>query len=176
MRALRFLNVGLIALPLMMGALLSLLVFGHAEAASANDLPQLCRQVQNDDTIRPYSHGLFGQTVAAFKTLFPDARDTPDESELSGQAQYRCMNGKALVCFIGANLPCAKMNASRDNMGADDFCRQNANAEEVPAFATGHDSVYAYRCRNGKAEVADEIWQLDGRGFATKLWVELPGR
>ncbi|MBZ9849310.1 hypothetical protein LB565_15090 [Mesorhizobium sp. CA14] len=147
-----------------------------ANATLAQNLYKLCRQMKNDDTVRPYSHELYGGTVKAFKKLFPDAKDTPAESELQTQANYRCMNGKVLACFVGANLPCAKMNAARDNPGADEFCKTNPNDDAVPAFATGHDAVYAYKCRNGKAVVTGESWVLDKRGFAKKLWAVVPER
>ncbi|MDX8537792.1 hypothetical protein RFM23_09175 [Mesorhizobium abyssinicae] len=146
-----------------------------AAAATTTNLHELCRQVKNDDTIRPYSHDLYDGTAKAFKKLFPDAKAAPQESELQAQASYRCMNGKVLVCFVGANLPCAGMNAARDNPGADGFCNANPNDDVVPAFATGHDAVYSYKCRNGKAEVTGNPWQLDKRGFAAKLWTVLPG-
>ncbi|TGQ29698.1 MULTISPECIES: hypothetical protein [unclassified Mesorhizobium] len=67
------------------------------------------------------------------------------------------------------------MNAARDNPGADGFCNANPNDDVVPAFATGHDAAYSYKCRNGKAEVTGNPWQLDKRGFAAKLWTVLPG-
>ncbi|MGX7876015.1 hypothetical protein ACVDG5_027885 [Mesorhizobium sp. ORM6] len=81
-----------------------------------------------------------------------------------------------MVCFVGANLPCAKMNVTRDDPGADEFCRQNPNENGVPAAATGHDTVFSYGCRHGKAEVVGQTWQLDERGFARKLWAALPDR
>lgn len=147
-----------------------------AEAAHARNLYKLCRRVKNDDTVRPYSHELYGGTVKAFKELFPDAKSAPKESQLETQASYRCMNGKVLACFVGANLPCAKMNAQRDNPGADAFCKTNPNEDVVPAFATGHDAVYSYKCRNGKAVVTGSTWALDKRGFAKKLWAVVPER
>ena len=52
--------------------------------------------------------------------------------------------------FTGANLPCGKMNTARDNQGADDYCRANPDVDVVPAFATGHDTIYSYRCAGGR--------------------------
>ncbi len=142
--------------------------------AEVGDLHQYCRKAGNDDTIRSYSLALHDGTLDAFRKLFPDAQDTPDDSVFQTEAQYRCMNGKIMACFVGANLPCVKLNTARDNPGADDFCRQTPNSDFVPMVATGHDTIYSYRCRNGKAEVAGDIWELDERGFAKKLWAELP--
>jgi hypothetical protein len=84
------------------------------------------------------------------------------------------MDGKVLACFVGANLPCAKMNAARDNPGANEFCKTNPNDDVVPAFATGHDAVYSYKCASGKAVVTGNSWALDKRGFAKELWTEVP--
>ncbi|TPN75973.1 hypothetical protein FJ987_22915 [Mesorhizobium sp. CU2] len=173
MTAFRGSTVGLAAIALLL-AIVALWA-GKAAAAPA-DLHKLCSQVKNDDTVRPYQHALHAGTVKAFKELFPDAKGMPQEAELETQANYRCMDGKLLACFVGANLPCAKMNAARDNPGADEFCKTNANADSVPAFATGHDAVYAYKCEGGKAVVSGTNWLLDKRGFATKLWVEVPKR
>lgn len=169
MTAIRFSTIGLFA-----ATLLSAFAFIAVDSAAAEDLYKLCRQLKNDDTIRPYSHELHDGTVKAFKKLFPDANGTLSESELQAEANYRCMNGKVLVCFVGANLPCAKMNASRDNPGADAFCKANPNNEVVPAAATGHDAVYAYKCRNGKAVITGNPWKLDKRGFGKTLWAEVP--
>jgi hypothetical protein len=144
-------------------------------AAPDGDLRAVCARVGDDDTIRAYSPALRADTVRAFRALFPGATRVPDDEQLKAQANFRCMNGRALVCFIGANLPCGKMNAARDNAGASEYCRSNPNADDVPAFATGHDAVYSYRCRDGRAEIDRRTWELDARGFAKKLWSELPG-
>jgi hypothetical protein len=83
------------------------------------------------------------------------------------------MNGRLLACFVGANLPCGKMNTARDNRGADEYCRANANTDVVPAFATGHDTIYSYRCASGRAVIVGRTFALDARGFAAKLWAPI---
>lgn len=150
---------------------------GHgdrAHAAPQEDLAALCARLVNDDTIRDYDPSLRTRTAAAFQKRFPAAKGKPDGGSWETQAQYRCMNGKVMVCFVGANLPCAKMNTQRANPGADMFCRDNPEAQSVPAYAIGHDATHSYRCRSGKAEVTGTTRQLDRRGFARDLWVELP--
>lgn len=176
MAAPRFSKIGFSSSALLCAIVVCRFAFGDAVAAPAGDLQQVCRQKGDDDTLREYTPALREETVRAFKALFPDAKDAPDDDELQTQAIFRCMGGRILVCFVGANLPCSKMNAARDNPGADEFCRENPNEDIVPAFATGHDAVYSYRCRNGRAEVTGSSWELDKRGFATKLWAELPNR
>jgi hypothetical protein len=151
--------------------------FGHqVRAAPEASLVAVCARLGNDDSIRDYDPSLRRRTASAFRKLFPNAKSGPDGESWQTQAQYRCMNGKVMVCFVGANLPCAKMNAKRENPGADMFCRDNPDAGSVPAYAIGHDSIHAYRCRNGKAEVTGTTRQLDQRGFAKDLWIELPAR
>lgn len=151
--------------------------FGHqARAAPEAGLAGVCARLGNDDNIRDYDPSLRADTASAFRKLFPNAKNGPDGDSWQTQAQYRCMNGKVLVCFVGANLPCAKMNAQHENPGADMFCRDNPDAGSVPAYAIGHDSIHAYRCRNGTAEVTGTTRQLDPRGFAKDLWIELPAR
>ncbi|MBZ9701669.1 MULTISPECIES: hypothetical protein [unclassified Mesorhizobium] len=98
---LRFSTMGFIALS----AFALGMAAGSATAAPAKDLYKLCRQVKNDDTIRPYSHTLYAGTVKAFKKLFPDAKSAPEEPELETQANYRCMNGKLLACFVAPICP-----------------------------------------------------------------------
>lgn len=176
MTVFRYSNIGFALSATLLGILAISYMAGVAAAAPATGLQQLCREVRNDDTIREYSHDLYDGTVEAFKKLFPAATAAPDEAELKTQAQYRCMNGKIMVCFVGANLPCVKMNNARNNPGADEFCRQHQNEDNVPAFAIGHDAVFSYKCRSGRAEIVSSAWKLDERGFAKKLWTELPDR
>jgi hypothetical protein len=140
-----------------------------APAANAGPADQ-CAQVRNDDTIRPYEASLRAGLLKAYAHLFPHARMPPDEHTFRAGAHIRCMEGRLLVCFTGANLPCAKMNTSPDNEGATAFCRAHPDASGVPAFATGHDAAYNYRCVAGEARIDGETFPLDPRGFAATLW------
>ncbi|MGN6116345.1 MAG: hypothetical protein ACTHN2_12585 [Nitrobacter sp.] len=143
------------------------------DAAAGEGLFQHCAKVRNDDTVRGYDPSLRAPTIKAFKMLFPDARGEPDPSSFATQAHYRCMGGKVMACFIGANLPCSKINTTKHNPGVIGFCKENPNAGLVPAVATGHDSAYAFKCRDGKPVVDGTTWTLDKRGFARKIWTVL---
>jgi hypothetical protein len=132
-----------------------------------------CAHVGNDDTIHPYDASFRAGLLRAYAQLFPQARMPPDDQAFQAGAHIRCMDGRLLACFTGANLPCEKMNVGRDNKGADAFCRTNPETAFVPAFATGHDSAYAYRCAAGHAVVAGETFPLDRRGFAASLWAPI---
>ncbi|PWE75476.1 hypothetical protein XF30_00650 [Bradyrhizobium sp. SUTN9-2] len=151
------------------------LVTSQAEGAAAKEgLFEHCASVRNDDNVRNYEPTLREPTVKAFKKLFPDAGAEPDPSTFATQAQYRCMDGRVTVCFIGANLPCVKINTAKDNPGADAFCRNTPDDAPVAAYATGHESAYSFKCRAGRAVVDRQTWKLDKRGFAEKIWTTLP--
>jgi hypothetical protein len=141
-----------------------------APLQAAAGLVEQCARVQNDDTVRRYDPSLKAGLLKAYAQLFPQARIPPDEREFQAGSNIRCMDGRLLACFIGANLPCSKMNTARDNKGADAFCRANQDAPVVPAFATGHDAAFNYRCVAGRAEITGETFPLDARGFAASLW------
>jgi hypothetical protein len=157
-----------------MKRLLLVIVFVPLFAAVAKAGPaEHCAQVRNDDTVRPYDASLRAGLLRAYARLFPQARMPPDDRMFRAGAHIRCMDGRLLACFTGANLPCEKMNTQRDNKGADAFCRMNPETAFVPAFATGHDSAYAYRCVAGHAVVSGETFPLDPRDFAASLWAPI---
>jgi hypothetical protein len=149
-------------------------ILAPAKVQAANpDTAARCAQVRNDDTVRPYDPSLRAGLIRAYAGLFPDASPPPPEAQLKLGAHIRCMNGRLFACFTGANLPCGKMNTARDNQGADDYCRANADADVVPAFATGHDTIYSYRCASGRPVIVGPPLTLDARGFAARLWAPL---
>lgn len=156
-------------LPLTLLRLLLLVVSLGPTAAQAADLARQCARVRNDDTVRPYDPALRAGVAAAFERLFPNA-PAPDEDMLRAQTHIRCMDGHLLACFTGANLPCGKMTTDRVNAGAEAFCKANPDADSVPAYATGHDTAFTYRCRAGHAQVTGSTFPLDARGFAAPLW------
>ena len=142
-------------------------LLGHA----AEEGPAaLCAQARDDDTVRPYDPSLRAGLLRAYAHLFPQARMPPNEQDFQVGAHFRCMDGRLWACFTGANLPCAKMNTAHDNKGAEAFCQTNPGAPFAPAFATGHDTIYSYRCVAGRPEISGVTFRVDARGFAANLW------
>jgi hypothetical protein len=135
---------------------------GHAQNPS-----QVCRQAGTNDTLRkvPASLG------AAVNALF-DTRMSPADAARS--AFYRCFRGRVLVCTVGANLPCGKANVSRTLPGAMAYCRENPGSMFIPMFATGHNTIFEWRCVGAKAVVVGQTQQLDARGFVQQYWRTLP--
>ena len=141
--------------------------------ADVSDPAARCSKVRNDDAIQGYDPALKAKFIAAFSRLFPGAERPVEERLMVAQAKSRCMDGVLYACFVGANLPCSKMDAKRRNRGASAFCKTNRESSVVPLVATGHDTIFSYRCRRGQALVDGETYRLDRRGFATKLWTPL---
>jgi hypothetical protein len=84
---------------------------------------------------------------------------------------WRCMNGMVFVCAIGANIPCgAKADLAKRNLGADKYCQDNPGATFVPAYATGHETLFAWSCSLGHAMPGKRIAKLDPRGYRIDIW------
>jgi hypothetical protein len=90
---------------------------------------------------------------------------------------WRCMDGAVYVCAIGANIPCdAKANRATRSLGAENYCRANRDAPIVPAYATGHASIYEWSCRAGSALRGKRLVTIDRRGYRTDIWYRVgPG-
>ncbi|MBP0581135.1 hypothetical protein J8I29_17545 [Labrys sp. LIt4] len=156
-----------------------------AEKGPHEDLPAYCARVGTDDTVRDYTPDLRDRTLRAYKTLQSGsgAQSTsqadPGELDvhLKADANYRCMNGRVMVCSVGANLPCVKINMARNIPEITKYCRENPGADDGHDLAlaiTGHDTGHSFQCRHGRAVVTGTTWALDKRGFAKKIWSVLP--
>jgi len=136
---------------------------------AAADPKEICARVVNDDTVRRYNPALKEGFLKAYHRVFPDADGEPDQAELK-TSSFRCMDSHLVACFVGANLPCGKIDTSKRNRGATAYCRSHRHDEIVPMSATGHDTMYTFSCAKGKARVKEQTWSLDRRGFATEIW------
>jgi hypothetical protein len=133
-----------------------------AAARGAAETPrQHCRRVGNDDQLRPIPATL--APVAG--RLFGIARNYAAKT-----TYYRCADHDLLLCNVGANLPCGKANQDTELRGANDWCRDNRNADMIPMAVTGHDTIYEWKCTDGVAKPARQIGKVDGRGFFLEYW------
>lgn len=142
-------------------------------APARADADDFCAKIRNDDRLRPYDPALRPGFVRAYRRLFPNAKGGQSDAMLRAQGAFRCMDGKLVACFTGANLPCGKLDPARDSAGAEAFCRANPQAQEVPRVATGHAAEFTFRCQGTHAEVSGTAWTRDDRGFAKDLWAPL---
>jgi hypothetical protein len=135
-----------------------------APARAEEDPGAFCARRGNFDRVRPIPPTLVSQ---AREALGLSAAAT--DADLIRTTVFRCMDSAVWVCNHGANLPCAKADRSPVSRGADSWCKANPDAAVVPAYATGHDTIYAWKCTGTKA-VATTAVPVDKRGFAADQW------
>ena len=135
----------------------------------AQDVPYLCRLVGNDDRVRPIPITL----IPKARELFEFSAAVPD-SFIQQSTAFRCMNGKVFLCNTGANLVCGKANTSRRSPGATAFCKANSDVDSVPMAATGHDTIYEWRCNGKDAVISGDTVTVDARGFIAENWRQIP--
>jgi hypothetical protein len=85
----------------------------------------------------------------------------------------RCMDGKIWACNAGANLPCGKANTATRLPAGDDWCRQNPNADFIPAYITGHDTAWRWRCLKGAPATIGPPASIDAEGYLSAYWKPL---
>jgi len=144
-------------------ALLVLAVAGpRAQAAEAPG--QLCRKAATDDTLRPLPTAL----APVAKRLFGLQGMT--DRQVARSTVFRCMDGTAMLCAVGASLPCGKANVSRSLPAGTAWCQQHPDSGAIPMSVTGHDTIYRWRCAGPAAEVVGVAATVDSRGFIARLW------
>jgi hypothetical protein len=95
-------------------------------------------------------------------------------AQIRRSTYFRCMDGRVFLCNLGANLPCGKANQSRHLAGAEAWCAKHPDADFIPMYATGHDTIYNWRCRAGKAATEGPPLEVDSRGFIARYWKPAP--
>jgi hypothetical protein len=85
---------------------------------------------------------------------------------------WRCMDGRVYACTVGANLPCHERadTSRKPGQGVIDFCKNNPQAEVIPAVVTGRTTVYEWKCTNAVPEVVRQFAHPDARGFLSNIW------
>lgn len=147
-------------LRIMFWALLLGFALLHVPVARAAGL---CAAQPNNDTLRPLPAALVPQVQQAFG-LHMSAAQT------QRMTVTRCMGGKLYACVAGANLPCGKANLGTSLPAAKEWCTQKPDADYIPAYISGHDTAYNWRCQGGKAEIVPPSAALDARGFFQQYW------
>lgn len=140
----------------------------HIAMAQAGDMRARCARVGNDDRLRPLETSLIPQAKRAFE-LGPEM----SRALVVATTSMRCMGGQVWLCNAGANLACGKAGVSRASAGADRFCKANPNSSDVPMAATGHATIYAWKCVGTKARVDRSFARVDARGFIVDNWKKL---
>ena len=127
-----------------------------------------CAKVGDDDKTRSLPLSLGPEARRLFELGEADSDKTVQE-----MTTWRCMSGRVWICNYGANLPCWKADVSRTSKGGDAFCADNPNSDMIPMAATGHGTIYEWRCRGRKAVVKGQPLSIDRRGFVAEMWKAL---
>ncbi|MCI0598917.1 MAG: hypothetical protein L0Y50_01095 [Beijerinckiaceae bacterium] len=136
--------------------------------AHAQNVQALCAGKGDDDRLS----GIPVSLVSQARQLFGLSPDTPN-AYVRKSTSFRCMNGKVWLCNYGANLVCGKANASRTSQGAARFCKENPGSDVVPMAATGHDTIYEWKCAGKEARISRQTETVDARGFLAGNWKQL---
>lgn len=112
----------------------------------------------------PLPSTLLGAFVRAFRLPSPEA---------ARGAVVRCADGVLMGCGIGANLPCGPADTRRTIPAADIWCEQNPDAAFIPAYVTGHATLYAWRCDGERATIARQVAHADAAGYVAEYWRKL---
>lgn len=151
-----------IGISVVIASTVAWIIPGRAEAPAA-----YCKRIGTDDTTRPIPESLVPAVNAAFAMQMPPR-------EAIATTVYRCAGGRVTACTVGANLPCGKANVSRaPEEGIVRWCHENPNSDVVPAVASGHDTIYEWRCSGGVPLVARQVLHVDARGFVAEFWKTL---
>lgn len=145
-------------------AALLLLAAAPPQAAAASSPVEYCRAVGNDDTLRPVP----GSLVPAVARLFQ--LHAMPAAELRRTSYFRCARHRVWVCVVGANLHCGKADTRRTLPGADAWCAEHPGSDFIPASATGHDTIYRWRCDGPRAAADGPALTLDPNGFIAEFW------
>lgn len=85
----------------------------------------------------------------------------------------RCVGDRLLACSVGANLNCGAADARKILPGATDYCQANPTSDFIPMYATGHATIYNWRCAGGKAVPGKTVVTVDPQGYAAQNWREI---
>jgi hypothetical protein len=161
------------------GSVVLCAIGGAARAATYNDPAPYCAAV---GTIDKPDARYVGEAVPEWiARALMRATGAPADSAPAffKHAAWRCDRGRVVACSYGANIPCdAKADTSRaPGPGAKEFCRENPGADVVPAVATGHATVFAWRCTGKRPTIARQVLKVDRRGFPAAFWhIVLPSQ
>ncbi len=154
------------------GALVGKAVLAVDSGLEVSDPFTYCERMGTDDRLTGAGSASSETAVKILEPYLRAALQLPAGAPLApGSVYWRCMQGKVYVCAVGANQPCgSKADRAKRNPGAETYCRENPAATDVPAFATGHETIYSWRCAAGKALRGAPIAKLDRRGFRSDIW------
>jgi hypothetical protein len=101
------------------------------------------------------------------------ARTFNISDEMARNASVRCVGATLMACWVGANLNCGKADRRRSLPGASAYCRDNPGSDMIPMVATGHETIYNWRCEGPRAVAGAPVVKVDAGGYAADNWKEV---
>lgn len=148
-----------------------------ANAAALADPWGYCAAAQTIDAPDArYTGPAMPETLAAGLQFAITGKAEAPAPSILGNSFWRCMGGKVYACTVGANLPCrSKANTGTTPTDAmNGFCKEQPNADFIPMYVTGHDTIYEWACKDGAAQAGKQIAEVDAQGFIAGIWHEIP--
>lgn len=96
-----------------------------------------------------------------------------DAATVRDAAFVRCVGGKLMGCYVGANLNCFKADRRQALPGATAWCRENPGSKGIPMSATGHNTIYAWSCKDRRAVAGAAVMTVDPQGYIADNWKEI---
>ncbi len=125
---------------------------------------EYCHRVVTDDQPGEVPASLIPAFVRAFDSM------ATSSANIEGYLHFRCYQGTVMGCVVGANLNCGKADARQRSQGGDDWCQAHPNDSNIPMAATGHSTVYIWRCSGSRAVPVRRFSPVDTRGFEVMNW------
>lgn len=145
-------------------ATLFLLAAGVQIAWAQTSPAAYCRRVGTDDRLRSVPPSLVPAVVRLFRL------EAMPAEQVQRSTYFRCADHHLLVCTVGANLACGKADTRRDLPGVEAWCKAHAGAQSVPAYVTGHATIYWWRCDGPRPAASRSALSVDRRGFISQNW------
>ena len=129
-------------------------------AGVAGAVEAYCPSASHQEPANPPS-----QMIPAITKALQLEADTPSET-----LYVRCVGRKLMACSVGANLNCFKADKRRELPGATEYCRDNPDSTDIPMAVTGHDTIYAWSCKESKAVAGKSLLKVDPQGYVSDNW------
>ena len=85
------------------------------------------------------------------------------------------MDGSVYDCNVGANIPCGeKADTSKEpNEGMVNYCKDNANSDFIPMYASGRATVYEWKCDGTEPAILKQMQEVDQAGYIKGIWYKI---
>lgn len=148
------------------GACAAAIAAAPARAAD-DDARTYCKSAGTDDQRFPLTADMVADANKALGTAMP--------ADIAvKQITWRCMDSRVMVCAVGANLHCGRADTQVvATPETSAWCKQNPGASFIPAYVTGRDTIWKWRCDGRKPHIDGPAHTVDKQGFIAENWKAL---